>query len=56
MDEETKKVLRDSLLDLANYSIIALALHEGQWVEDMVLDPTKPARNYGLDVSWIWEG
>lgn len=56
MDEETKKVLRDSLLDLANYSLIALALHEGQWVEDMVLDPTKPARNYGLDVSWIWEG
>jgi len=56
MDEETKKVFRDSLLDLANYSMIALALIEGLWVADMVLDPTKPARPYGLDVSWIGEG
>ena len=56
MDEESKKVFRDSLLDLANYSIIALALTEGLWVADMVLDPTKPARPYGLDVSWIKEG
>lgn len=56
MDDETKKVFRDSLLDLANYSIIALALTEGLWVADMVLDPTKPARPYGLDVSWISEG
>jgi hypothetical protein len=56
MNEETKKVFRDSLLDLANYSIITLALSEGLWVADMVLDPTKPARPYGLDVSWIGEG
>jgi hypothetical protein len=52
MDEETQKVFRDSLLDLANYSIIALALTEGRWVADMVLDPKKP----WLDVSWIDEG
>jgi hypothetical protein len=56
MDAETRVVFRDSLLDLANYSIIALALSEGLWVADMVLDPTKPARPYGLDVSWIEEG
>ena len=36
MDEETKKVFRDSLLDLANYSMIALALSDGLWVADMV--------------------
>lgn len=51
MDEETKKVFRDSLLDLANYSIIALALAEGRWVADMVLDDS-PKRYLDL---WVKE-
>jgi hypothetical protein len=47
MDEETKKVFRDSLLDLANYSIIALALSDGVWVADMV--QMKPRLRLGRD-------
>jgi hypothetical protein len=54
MDEETRKVFRDSLIDLANYSLIALALHEGSWVENMVMATDNPVRAYGLDVSW-WD-
>jgi hypothetical protein len=56
MDEETRVVFRDSLLDLANYSIIALALSEGLWVADMVLDPYFTPRNYSIDAARTKEG
>lgn len=54
MDEETAKVFRDSLIDLANYALITLALHEGSWVPEMRMATDNPVRAYGLDVSW-WE-
>jgi hypothetical protein len=54
MDEATAKVFEDSLIDLANYSLIALALHRGSWVPEMVMATDNPVRAYGLDVSW-WD-
>lgn len=55
MDKETREVFHDSLLDLANYALITLALAEGNWVREMVLHPDRPARPWGLDVEWMWE-
>jgi hypothetical protein len=55
MDGETRAVLHDSLLDLANYALITLALAEGNWVREMVLHPDRPTRPWGLDVEWMWE-
>jgi hypothetical protein len=54
MDAETSKVFEDSLIDLANYALIALALHRGTWVPEMVMAKDNPLRAYGLDVSW-WD-
>jgi hypothetical protein len=55
MDGETRAVFHDSLIDLANYALITLALSEGNWVREMVLHPDRPARPWGLDVEWMWE-
>lgn len=38
MTAETMEVYRDSLLDLANYSLILIALAEGRWTAEMVVD------------------
>lgn len=38
MSAETMEVYRDSLLDLANYSLILIALAEGRWTAEMVVD------------------
>jgi hypothetical protein len=38
MSADTMEVYRDSLLDLANYSLILIALAEGRWTAEMVVD------------------
>jgi len=55
MDGQTLATFHDSLIDLANYAIITLALSENNWTRDMVLHPERPARPWGLDVEWMWE-
>jgi hypothetical protein len=55
MDGPTMATFHDSLMDLANYAIITLALAENNWTRDMVLHPESPARPWGLDVQWMWE-
>lgn len=55
MDGEVMATFHDSLIDLANYAIITLALSEGNWTREMVLHPDRPARPWGLDVEWMWE-
>lgn len=55
MSGEARETFHDSLIDLANYAIITLALSEGNWTREMVLDPSRPARPWGLDVEWMWE-
>jgi hypothetical protein len=39
MDEETRAVFRDSVLDLANYAIITVALLDGRWDSEMRMAP-----------------
>ena len=55
MDGQTMATFHDSLIDLANYAIITLALAEGNWIREMVLHPDRPTRPWGLDVEWMWE-
>jgi hypothetical protein len=38
LGEHREAILRDSLLDLANYAIILLALRDGEWVADMRME------------------
>lgn len=38
LDDEREQVLRDCLLDLANYSVIALAIRDGVWTADMKME------------------
>jgi hypothetical protein len=35
---EREAVLRDSILDLVNYSVILLALRDGEWTKDMRME------------------
>jgi hypothetical protein len=35
---EREAVLRDSILDLVNYSVILLALRDGEWTADMKME------------------
>jgi predicted Rossmann-fold nucleotide-binding protein len=37
MSADTMEVYRDSLLDLANYALILIALAEGRWTAEMVV-------------------
>ena len=55
MSAEAMATFHDSLVDLANYAIITLALAEGNWTREMVLHPDRPARPWGIDVDWMWE-
>ena len=55
MDGAAMATFHDSLVDLANYAIITLALSENNWTRDMVLHPDRPTRPWGLDVEWMWE-
>ena len=55
MDGASMATFHDSLIDLANYAIITLALSENNWTRDMVLYPDRPTRPWGLDVEWMWE-
>ena len=51
MSPETAEVYRDSLLDLVNYSIILLALSDGSWTTEMVVEEDSSIRPYGLDAT-----
>jgi hypothetical protein len=35
---EREAVLRDSIIDLVNYSVILLALRDGEWTKDMRME------------------
>ena len=47
MSAETMEVYRDSLLDLANYSLILIALAEGRWTAEMVVSGSEPKEVVG---------
>jgi hypothetical protein len=51
MSPETAAVYRDSLVDLVNYSIILLALSDGAWTREMVVEDESSIRPYGLDAA-----
>lgn len=38
LGDEREAILRDSLLDLANYAMILLAIRDGEWVEEMRME------------------